>query len=208
MERLFARRHWGRHAGRLLAAAVLLIAAPAPASAEWQLKPFLGANFGGNTTLIDPDLAAGNTHLTVGGNGVLLGEIVGVEADLGHTPRFFRSDDLHLVLTGHVTTLTGNVVLALPRRLTQYSLRPYFVGGGGIMRVYIQDSLDVVPTSRVLRVLDLGGGATGFVTDRVGVDWQLRYFRSIWGVDEHRGLSFGAEQLSFWRATMAVAFRY
>ena len=54
----------------------------------------------------------------------------------------------------------------------------------------------------------VGGGATGFVTDRVGVDWQLRYFRSVGGVDEQQGLSLGAEQLSFWRASMALVIRY
>lgn len=208
MEHLSVKQRAVRHARGLTAAAVL-IASPAPASAEWQVKPFVGAGFAGKSTFIsDFDHAAGNTHLAVGASGVLLGELAGIEADLGLTPGFFRSGDPHLVLAGRVATLTGNVVLALPRRMTQYSLRPYVVGGGGIMRVHIQDSIDVLPVSSTLRALDVGGGATGFLTDRVGVDWQLRYFRSVGGVDQHRGLSFGAEELSFWRASMALAFRY
>ena len=189
-----------------LAAAVVL--SPVCASAERQLKPFFGGVFAGKTTFVDPDHAAGNAHLVLGGSGVLLGELVGVEADFGRVPAFFRSDELHLVLTGSVTTVTGNFVLAMPRRMARYSLRPYLVCGGGIMHARIQDALDALTVSSTLGAVDIGGGATGFLSDRFGIDWQLRYFRSIGGVDQQRGVSFGAEQLSFWRATMALAMRY
>ena len=181
---------------------------PARASAEWQLKPLFGGVFGGKTTFVDLDHAAGDTHMAIGGDGLFLGEMFGVEADIGRTPSFFRSGERHLVLAGSVTTVTGNFVVALPRKIAQYSLRPYLVGGGGVVRARIQDSIDVLPLSRVLGAVDVGAGATGFLSDRFGVDWQLRYFRSVGGADEQRGVSFGAEQLSFWRATMALAYRY
>jgi hypothetical protein len=48
---------------------------------------------------------------------------------------------------------------------------------------------------------------TGFVTHRVGVSWDLRRFGTIHG-KSGRGISIGAEQLSFWRASMALAIRY
>jgi hypothetical protein len=195
----------GRYAP-LVAAAILLC--PARASAERQLKPFFGGVFAGQTTFVDLDHAAGKGHLALGGSGVVLGEVLGFEADLSRIPSFFRSDDLHLVATGSVTTLTGNIMLAMPRRITEYSLRPYLVGGGGIMLARIQDSLDILGVSSTLGTIDIGGGATGFLTDRFGFDWQLRYFRSIGGADHQRAVSFGAEQLSFWRATMALAIRY
>ena len=187
---------------------MLVAGLPARASAEWQLKPFFGGAFGGQTTFVDLDHGVGNKHIVVGASGVWLGEVVGVEADAGHAPGFFQTSSGHLVLTSSVTTLTGNVVVALPRRLTQYTLRPYFVGGGGLMRVRIDDAVSVLRVSRTMRALDVGGGATGFLTNRVGVDWQLRYFRSAGGVDEQRAISIGAEQLSFWRASMALAIRY
>ena len=195
-----------RWAPALIAAAVLM--SPQRASAEWQVKPFVGGAFGGKTTFVDPDLAAGDGHFAMGGAGLLLGEVVGIEADLGRMPAFFRSGDRHLVLAGAVTTLTGNIVLAMPRRLTQYSLRPYLVGGGGLMHARIRDAFEVLDTSRTLAAVNIGGGATGFLGDRFGLDWQLRYFRSVSGVDQQRGLSLGSEQLSFWRATMALAIRY
>src|SRR5713101_6165110 len=98
----------------LLALALVLLR-PAHASAEWQIRPFLGATFGGGTTLVDLEHAAGHPRVAFGISGVLLGEMFGIEADVGHTPRFFQSGDLHLVLQSGATTLTGNIVIAFPR---------------------------------------------------------------------------------------------
>jgi hypothetical protein len=97
-------------------------------------------------------------------------------------------------------------VLALPKRLAQYSLRPYVVGGAGMMYARSEDELDVLTVSRTLAALDVGGGVTGFFTNRVGVSWDVRYFRSI-GAGGNNGLSFGNEHLSFWRAMMAGVIR-
>ena len=172
------------------------------------MKPFFGAAFAGQTTFVDFDLASGKSHATVGASGLWLGEVLGVEADVGHSPGFFQTSGGHLVLTSSVTTLTGNIVVALPRRMAPYSLRPYAVGGGGLMHARSDDAVGVLNVARTLKAVDVGAGATGFLTDRIGVDWQLRYFRSVGGIDEQIGISTGAEQLSFWRATMALAIRY
>lgn len=186
----------------------LLLAAATPASAEWQLRSFVGVTFGGSTTLVDLEHAADRPNISVGIGGVWLGDIVGLDADLGYAPGFFQTDNRRLVLRSHVTTLTGNIVIVVPRRLTEYTLRPYFVGGGGVMRARMDDWLGVLRVARTLPVLDLGGGVTGFLTDRIGVNWDVRCFRSIAGAPEGRGLSFGAEKLSFWRANVALAIRY
>jgi Outer membrane protein beta-barrel domain len=192
---------------RCLALAMVLSSA-APAAAEWQIKPFIGLTFGGNTTLVDLERAVGHTNLVFGGTGVLLGDVFGLEADFGRMPGFFQSGGQHLVLRSSATTLTGNIVVAVPRRLTQYTLRPYLVGGVGLVRAHIDNVLGVLPVSSTLPAVDLGGGATGFLTERVGLNWDIRYFHSVGGKDQARGLSFGKEQLAFWRASMAVAIRY
>jgi hypothetical protein len=49
---------------------------------------------------------------------------------------------------------------------------------------------------------------TGFLTQRIGLNWDVRRFSTLRGEGETVGNSFGNEQLSFWRATMAVAVRY
>jgi hypothetical protein len=179
-----------------------------PAAAEWQLRPFLGLTFGGSTTLLDLDQGVGDPNVAFGASALLLGELVGVEADFGRAPGFFQSGQQNLVLQSSATTLTGNIVVALPRRMAEYSLRPYFVGGGGLMRATIDDAFNVLPVARTLAAIDLGGGVTGFVTERIGVSWEIRRFRSIGGNAESQGLSIGGEQLSFWRANMALAIRY
>jgi len=188
---------------------VLLLVLPSSASAEWQIRPFLGVTFAGSTTFVDSERAAGHPKLAFGMNGVLLGENIGIEGDFGRTRGFFQSGDQHLVLGSSATTLTGNIVIALPRRLTQYTLRPYFVGGVGLMRARIDhQEFEAVNVASTLPAIDVGGGATGFLTDRVGLSWDMRYFRSISGKTELRGLSVAAERLSFWRANMALAIRY
>ena len=108
---------------------------PSVASAEWQVKPFLGVTFAGGTTLLEPEMAVGSPNVAVGINALLIGDMLGVEADLGYAPGFFQKGDLQkpLVVSSSATTLTANVLIAVPRHLTQYTLRPYFVGGGGLM---------------------------------------------------------------------------
>jgi hypothetical protein len=61
--------------------------------------------------------------------------------------------------------------------------------------------------SSTLPATDVGGGVTGFLSKRIGVNWDVRYFQSV-GRGDQVGLSIGPEQLSFWRANMAIAIRY
>ena len=149
-----------------------------------------------------------NPHFSYGVRALLLGEIFGVEADFGHTPGFFQASNAPLVVDSGVYTLTGNVVVAMPRHLTQYTLRPYVVGGAGLMHVAFDLNRIQPGVTERLQAMDLGAGVTGFVTHRVGVSWDVRYFRSIDRTIQN-GLTFGSESehLSFWRASMAVAIR-
>jgi hypothetical protein len=186
---------------------VVLLLQPTAGWAEWQLKPFVGLTFGGTSSFLDLDgVANERKKFVLGGSATWLGNFIGVEGDVARVPGFFQTTSQESVLSSSVTMLTGNVVLTMPRRMTQYRLRPYFVGGGGVVRANIVNEVDTLSIQTSLRVLDFGGGATGFLTDRVGVNWDVRYFRSVGG-KEGTGLAFGKEQLSFWRATMGVAIR-
>jgi hypothetical protein len=184
--------------------ALLLTAAP-PAQAEWQIKPFFGVTYGGSTTFVDFEHASGHSNPAIGVSGLLLGEVFGIEADFGRAPGFFERG-IQQVSGSSVSTLTGNIVVALPRRLAEYTLRPYFVGGAGAMFVHADYANGDPLIARSLKAMDLGGGVTGFLTNRIGLSWDVRYFRSIDRTFES-GLSIGSEQLSFWRANMAVAIR-
>jgi hypothetical protein len=101
------------------------------------------------------------------------------------------------------------VTIALPRHLTEYTLRPYFVGGAGLMAVRIDQQLDVFDVTLNMKATDIGGGVTGFLTDRIGLNWDVRRFHSFGGGPELSFLrSTGSPQLSFWRVNMALAIRH
>jgi hypothetical protein len=191
---------------------LLLVCAATPAQAERLVQPFVGVSFGGETTYITLDQGAGRPSGAFGVSGVFLGEVLGVEVDVAHAPRFFRPTNLvpSALITGarSVTTATGNLVIAAPKKLTGYSLRPYAVAGGGVMRVRLDDWIGAFEVSDSLATFDIGGGVTGFLTDRVGLTWDIRRFRSVGDRLGGNGLSIGQAQLSFWRASMAVAIRY
>ena len=192
----------------VVAIALSLIGSASDVAAEWHVKPFLGVAFGGNSTFVDVEDAAGSPTVMLGVGGVLLGEVVGLDIDFSHAAGFFESGDQRLVAHSSVTTLAGSIIVALPRRLNEYGLRPYFVGGAGLIHVRIAQRLGVLDVADTLPAMQLGGGATGFLTDRIGVSWELRHFRTIHRTSVGRGLSFGPERLSFWRGTLALAIRY
>jgi hypothetical protein len=189
------------------AVAIAFVAVDASA-ADRQIRPFVGLTFAGDTSIVDNEHAVGSPHATLGVNAAVLGNLVGFDVEVARTPGFFESGDVHLVLNSHITTLIGDIVIAAPRRLSEYSLRLYFVGGGGIMKVVKSDPLGVFDINHVLPTFDAGVGAIGFLTNEVGVSWELRRFQSVGGPTELTGLTFERERLSYWRASMALVVRY
>ena len=93
-----------------LLALILIPLCSANAFAEWQARPFLGVTFAGNSTFVLTSEAAGTPNVVIGGNASLLGDVIGVEADLGWGPGFFTSGNQQLVRGNSVTTLTGNAL--------------------------------------------------------------------------------------------------
>jgi hypothetical protein len=179
---------------------------PARASAEWNIKPFVGLTFGSDTTLV-LEQEGGDPNLVYGVGVAFLGDTLGIEGEFGFAEGFFESGTQGLVSRSSVTTLTGNVVVTFPRRLTQYTLRPYVVGGLGVLRVRRDDVVSVFRLKSNLAAFDVGGGVTGFLTDEIGLSWDVRYFRALPGQDLGPGQSFGDARLSFWRVTMSVVLR-
>jgi hypothetical protein len=189
-----------------------LLSSPASA-ADKQIKPFIAMSFGGRTTFVDLEneqpvgggAAPLDRDLALGVGTAVLWDIVGLDVDFARQSR----DNEAKALSNSITTLTGNIVLTLPHHLTEYSLRPYFVGGAGLMRRTVDDFFGAFPQSLNLAAIDLGGGVTGFVTNRVGVSWEVRRFQSFTrNPPPDEALTFGAGKLTFWRASMALVLRY
>jgi opacity protein-like surface antigen len=186
------------------------LAWPAPAAADLFVSPFLGVKFKGATNELDLDRAAGarDTKSAVGISGVVISDDgLGLEVEVAHQPRFFeRKGGTGLVTRSGVTTLGGNVMLALPLSITRESLRPYVVAGLGWMHASARDGIGFNDFSNDFLGLTLGVGAVGFVSDVVGLRFDLRLLKSVSSSDTSN-LSGDLAQLRFWRATVGLVFR-
>jgi hypothetical protein len=190
----------------LLLAATLAAVCPATASAEWFIAPFIGAKFAGSTSIVDLEQGASNTRMTLGASFLVVSDdVFGVEGEFGYSPRFFeRSSGSGLTARSNVTTLMGNVVMAVPARITRDGLRPYAAVGIGLIHVGIKDIINLLPVDGNLLGLSFGGGAIGRLTNRTSVRFDVRHLRSVGRGDEVP--SIGDTSISYWRATAGVAF--
>jgi hypothetical protein len=197
---------------------VALAAAPRTASADWTLTPFVGVNFGGSADI------AGNGGASVENKfekkidyGVSLAGMgagaIGFEVDFGYSPNFFESgtasnNAFEFTNDSNVTTLTGNLIVAAPIGGQHgAAIRPYAVGGVGLIRQNVQDAtgfFDV--TTKNDFGFDLGGGVMGFFNTNIGLRGDVRYFRSFNGSDNVSGL--GLSNFHYWRGSLGVTFKF
>lgn len=187
-------------------ALALVLMYPTAASADWFITPFIGLKFAGETNLVDLESGASNTKLTLGGIvGWIDPGLLGFEADVGYSPRFFERSSGALVARSHVITVMGNFVLSVPQEITGDSLRPFVSGGAGWMRIGIDDVAGLLPVKSNLFGINVGGGATGRLTDVSSLRFELRYFKSI--TNDEEAVREGTS-LSFWRAGVGLTLRY
>ena len=186
---------------------LFITAAPHTARADWLITPFAGGSFAPETTLLVFEEGAGR-KLALGVAAALLSDgLFGIEGEVSHIPGFFQGDDpLGLVLTSRVTTFTGNVIVAVPLAVTRESLRPYVVGGLGLLQARSKHAAGLFPVDENRLAVNFGGGAIGFVTDRTGLRFDLRYIKSASGADGPLAQP-GVSRLSFWRATIGIVIR-
>ena len=185
---------------------VLLLACPGLARAQELLFiPYLGFTFGGDSSLFaDLEEGSGESASAVGGSVVLVGQgVFGVEADIGYVPGFFERGERQIVFPGSfVTNLTGSAMFTLPLAITRESLRPYVVAGGGLLWAEARDVASVFPIRSTMPAITLGGGAVGFLSNTVGVRFDLRYIRSL-GEGEDRIAGTGP-RVRFWRGSVGL----
>jgi hypothetical protein len=197
----------------LILVGILIPGVPTAAEADWHIAPFLGFTFQGESTLIDHESAVGKADWSFGGAVTLLGAgPLGIEGLVLYTPGFFQQDnpppDRPDVISSRAIALMGNVVLSTPRRWTEYGLRPYLSGGIGLLNASSRDEFNVLPVKVNLLGYNVGGGAVGFLTDRAGLRFDLRYFSNLKPSDSPEAVALGRTQLSYWNANVGVVFRY
>jgi hypothetical protein len=188
--------------------AVALCGSPREARADYLFVPFIGVAFGGSTAFLNLEQGAGSSQLIFGGSaGWLSPGVLGFEGDFAYAPRFFERDNqAGVILSSNVTTLTGNVIVAIPQSVTGYALRPFLVGGVGLIHSGINYD-EVFPTVDDNSFgLNVGGGAIGFLTPRTGVRFELRHFRTF-EREANEASGEVSARLSFWRFTVGVVIR-
>ena len=190
----------------VLALALLLAPNAALAQTDFLIVPFAGAKFHGSTTIFGGE-TVGESKLTFGLSTMVLSEkFLGVEGDIEQTPQFFGHGVRQTVSSSTVTTLTGNVVIAVPKVITRESLRPYLVSGLGLMHARVTTTAGLLDSTANLLGLDIGGGAIGFVSPRAGARFELRHFKNL--TNDSRAVTIGGTRLSFWRLTAGLVLRY
>jgi hypothetical protein len=189
--------------------AATLCGSPREARADYLFMPFIGGAFARQTIFFTGiEAGEGSTQVIFGGSASWLSSgILGFEGEFAYAPHFFERDDpLDIILGSNVVTAMGNVIVAVPLSVSEYSLRPYVVGGLGLMHSGISylGAVDAVNDNSM--AFNVGAGAIGFLSPRTGVRFELRHFRTF---EREPGI-VPAEvlpRLSFWRATVGVVIR-
>lgn len=195
------------HRAILLLFLFAALATPARAQ-EVFAAPFMGLKFGGGTSIVDLELAAGRRAFTMGASVIVLGDgVIGYEADFGYVPGYFERDgSLPLIKPGsYVLDLSGGMIAALPAGVTRGGLRPYVVGSVGLIHAQAADFLEVFLIRRTVPGYKLGVGAQGLLSNSVGVRLDLRHIRSFTGDDG--SLARVGRRINYSRLTLALLFK-
>ncbi len=189
--------------------ALVAVAAPSRAAADWLFTPFIGSTFGGNAEVGGTGDSYKNEferRLNYGATlGWMGGGIIGFEADFGYSPNFFSdasSDKFNLVGDGNVTTLMGNLVVGAPLG----PVRPYASGGVGLLKSKVDNASQFLNASRNDLGYDAGAGVM-VLGGNIGLRGDLRYFRSLQSNDNN-SLDFSLGNFKFWRGTVGVTFKF
>ena len=197
---------------------LLVVLRPAAAHAEWQFAPFLGFSFGGDTNLVVTQVV--DRHWNLGGAVRLVGAgPIGLESVFVYVPGIFETPPpdpfsntppSQAITKSHSLALMGNVVLTTPRAWNQYGLRPFISGGLGLLRVSHNDI--AFPARGNLPAYNVGGGAVGFLTDKVGLRFDLRYYRTLPPGQEPGDQTVTEFQdrvhVHYWTGSVGVVFKY
>lgn len=192
-----------------------LVAAPAPAAADWLFTPFIGTTFNGSADFDDgfPGGDEFERKITYGASlGWMGAGALGFEFDFGYAPNFFETlvddEEFSFADDSNVTTLMGNIIIGAPiGGQSGAGIRPFGVAGLGLIRTQVTTVDGFFDVDGNDWGFNVGAGIIGFISDNVGIRGDIRYFRSFEGDDEE-DFDFALGEFDFWRATVGVTFRF
>jgi hypothetical protein len=190
----------------VLTGAMAIVLAPMQARADGWVVPWIGSSFGSGLTTTEN--SRGTFGVSAGGMGA---GVVGGEVDFGFTPSFFGSNAQFG--NNSVLNLMGNVIVGIPIGGTYgKGLRPYVLGGGGLIRTSIDQFNGIFNSTPATNMFgwDLGGGVMGFFNDHIGLRGEIRYLRATHDLNGDAGINtidLHGDKLHFWRPSIGVVFR-
>ena len=191
--------HLPRH---LVAVAILLAVTAAPALADGLIVPFVGFNFGGDSDSQCVSLTNCKEKRTnFGVSFISMGTIFGLEEDISYAKNFF----------GETPGQANSVFSAMTNLVIGPGtgpLRPYVVGGIGLIRPHVSSLAGSVTTfdaDKNAFGYDVGGGLTVLFGGKVGIRGDLRHFHTFQNISL---LVFTGQKLDFWRASAGLALAF
>ena len=178
---------------------LLVVLSAAPARADGFFSPFLGFNYGGDSTNCEALTRCDDRRLNWGIALGATGGIFGFEEEFAYAPNFFgaASDADNAVLT-----LMSNVLLVIPAGPVQ----PYGLIGVGLVRPHAQLSASSLASDQNALGWDIGGGVNIFFARAVGIRGDIRHVRTF--QDITLGGLFTTAPLDFWRGSAGITLRF
>jgi hypothetical protein len=171
-----------------------LLAIAHPVQADWLLMPFAGVTAGVETAFLDLDGVAGGSHAAFGVALTLFPErVLGIDVETSTTPSIFTGHDL--VESSRLLTLTGSIVIALPRSWSRV-VRPYALAGAGLIHVAREDIAGIFPIDATDPAASVGAGVWLPMTRRLGARVETRFMRSL--------SDSSSSRVEMWRTTAGV----
>src|SRR3954470_8064701 len=161
------------HPLRLAPLAVVLLAlSVAPARADGFLTPFVGFNYGGDSTNCEALTNCNDKRLNWGVALGTTGGIFGFEEEFAYAPNFFGTES---GADNAVLTLMSNLLLVIPAGPVQ----PYGLVGVGLVRPHAQLSASSIASTQNTLGWDIGGGINIYFVHAVGIRGDVRHIRTL-----------------------------
>jgi hypothetical protein len=190
--------------------------APAKASADWLFTPYIGMNWGGTAGFNQPASDFEDKFERQVNFGAALSWMgagaIGFEVDFGYAPNFFENttgDGDFEFGDSNVTTLMANVKVGAPfGGQSGGGIRPYASGGVGLIKTRIGDTGDLFELNSTDFGVNVGGGVAAFFNNNIGLQGDVRYFRSLQDNEPDGEADLALGSFNFWRGTVGVVFRF
>ena len=182
-------------------AALFLVSAASPASAQAYISPFIGYNFGGDSGCPEVSNCEDKSR-NLGVSFGSIGSVLGSELEFSYIDNFFGDTP---GVSSSVLTLMGNFMLAPKFGVVQ----PYGVVGVGLIKTHAEVTVGgLLDSDNNHFGWDIGGGVIGYFGEHFGVRGDLRYFHAFGDLDL-LGLPIAdGTKLDFGRLSGGVVFKF